>query len=149
VSHFIESFGFKTSAKNNPPTWLDELALFITLPNPILVKHSIRAGSMFFYGSLTGDVSIQTESRKWYSKSLQDLQGLLSQKSSSFTGDIICAVVMLAHFETLAGTSTEAWFQHVRGAAKMLENGGAESCREGFLHQIFRHLRLLVVSHPI
>lgn len=81
MSHFIESFGFKTSAKNTPsPTWLDELALFLTLPTPSLAKHSIRAGSMFFYGSLTGDVSIQTEARKWYSKSLQDLQRLLSEE---------------------------------------------------------------------
>lgn len=104
---------------------------------------------MFFYGSLIGDVSIQTEALKWYSKSLQGLQGLLSQKSSSFTGDMICAVVRLIYFENLAGTSTEAWFQHVRAPAMMLETGGAESCREGFLHQLFRHLRLLVVSHPV
>jgi hypothetical protein len=28
----------------------------------------------------------------------------------------------------------------------MLEAGGPESCRDGFLHQIFRHLRLLTVG---
>jgi hypothetical protein len=103
---------------------------------------------MFFYGSLAEDVSIQMEACKWYMRALQGLQHLLSRKISSFTGDIVCAVVMLAHFENLAGTSTEAWFQHVQGAAMMLESGGAESCREGFLHQLFRHLRLLVVSQP-
>ncbi|KAJ5683871.1 uncharacterized protein N7477_000216 [Penicillium maclennaniae] len=79
---------------------------------------------MFFYGSLADDVSIMTEACK--------------------CDDVICAVVMLTHFETLAGTSTEAWFQHVRGAAMMLESNGTESCREGFSHQVFRHLRLLV-----
>ncbi|KAJ5290404.1 uncharacterized protein N7443_010657 [Penicillium atrosanguineum] len=145
VSRFIESFGFQAPAKNTPsPTWLDELAAFLTLPAPSFVKHSIRAGTMFFYGSLADDVSIKTEACRWYTRSLKGLQDLLSKKTSSFTGDVICAVVMLAHFENLAGTSKEAWFQHVRAAARMLESGGAESCREGFLHQLFRHLRLLV-----
>ena len=147
VSHFIESFGFKAPGTNAPSQiWLDELAVFLTLPTPSLVRHSIRAGSMFFYGSLADDVSIQTEACKWYMRALQGLRDLLSQETSSFTGDVVCAVVMLTHFENLAITSTDGWFQHVQGAAMMLESGGPESCREGFLHRLFRHLRLLVVS---
>jgi hypothetical protein len=148
VSHFIESFGFKESTANSPSsTWLDKLALFIASPSPPLVKNSIRAGSMFFYGSLVHDVSIRTEANKWYLKALQGLRFLLSQQTGVFTGDIICSAVMLAHFETTAGTSGEAWFQHVQGAARMLESGGPASCRNGFLHQLFRHLRLLTVSN--
>lgn len=147
VSHFIESFSFKAPvAENSPPTWLDELAVFLASPVPGLVRHSIRAGSMFFYGTLVHDVSIQTEACRWYLRALQGLQGLLSQNASSFTGDVVCAVVMLTHFENLAGTSEGAWFQHVQGAAMMLEAGGPESCRVGFLHELFRHLRLLTVS---
>jgi hypothetical protein len=101
---------------------------------------------MFFYGSLVDDVSICTEANNWYLKALRGLRCLLSQQTGVFTGDIICSVVMLAHFETTAGTSGEAWFQHVQGAAMMLESGGPASCRDGFLHQLFRHLRLLTVS---
>lgn len=147
VSHFIESFGFKESTADNPSsTWLDKLALYITSPSRPLVKNSIRAGSMFFYGSLVDDISIRTEANKWYIKALQGLRCLLSQQTGVFTGDIICSAVMLAHFETTAGTSGEAWLQHVLGAARMLESGGPASCRDGFLHQLFRHLRLLTVS---
>ncbi|OQD89665.1 hypothetical protein PENANT_c002G03202 [Penicillium antarcticum] len=50
---------------------------------------------------------------------------------------------MLIHFEHIAGTSEDAWIQHLQGAAKMLEATGPELCRDGFLHQLFRHLRLL------
>jgi hypothetical protein len=147
VSHFIESFGFRTSVSESPsPTWLDELSVFIVSPVPGLVKHSIRAGSMFFYGTLAQDVSIRTEACRWYMRALQGLQGVLTQNASPFTGDVICAAVMLAHFENLAGTSDEAWFQHVQGASMMLKTGGPESCRDGFLHQLFRHVRLLTVS---
>ena len=147
VSHFIESFGFRESSGESPPsTWLDSLALFITSPSQALVKNSIRAGSMFFYGSLVDDVSIRTEANKWYVKALQGLRCLLAQQTGEFTGDVICSAVMLAHYETTAGTSGEAWFQHVQGAARMLQSGGPASCHDGFLHQLFRHLRLLAVS---
>jgi hypothetical protein len=79
-------------------------------------------------------------------KALQGLQYHLSQQlSSSFSGDVICAAVMLTHFESLADTAPGAWFQHVRGASLMVARGGPESCRQGFLHNIFRHLRLLTV----
>ncbi|KAJ6022787.1 hypothetical protein N7499_008104 [Penicillium canescens] len=144
VSHFIESFGFKAPVSTRqPPTWLDELVVFTVAPKMSLVQDSIRASSMFFYGTLSQDPSIQAEACKWYSRALRGLHGLLSQASSHFTGDVICAAVMLIHFEHLAGTSEDAWVQHVKGASKMLEAGGPESCRDGFLHQLFRHLRLL------
>jgi len=147
VSHFIESFGFKPPAPGKqPPTWLDELGVMITSPAPDLVKHSIRAASMYFYGTLARDISIRTEACRWYSTALRGLQYLLSLKATHFTGDIICATVMLTHFESLAGTSRGAWFQHVQGAARMLETCGPKGCREGFLHHLFRHLRLLTVS---
>lgn len=150
VSHFIESFGFKSPISGaQPPTWLDELAVFATSPAPILVKYSIRAGTMFFYGALAKDISIQTEACKWYSRALQSLQRLLSQRSSLYSGEEACAVVMLTHFENLAGTSNDAWFQHVQAAATMLEMSGPEGCRDGFSHQLFRHLRLLVVSPSV
>lgn len=144
VSHFIESFGFASDSPS--PTWLHDLSVFIVSPVPDLVKHSIRAGSMFFYGTQAQDVAIRTEACKWYMRALQGLQGVLSQNASPFTGDVICAAVMLTHFENLAGTSEGAWYQHVQGASMMIETGGPGSCRDGFLHQLFRHLRLLTVS---
>lgn len=147
VSHFIESFGFRSPTSGaQSPTWLDELAVIVTSPAPKLVKFSIRAGSMLFYGALTRDMSIQTEACKWYSKALQSLQHLLSQQASSYSGEESCAVVMLTHFESMAGTSKEAWFQHVQAAATMLAMGGPQGCCDGFSHQLFRHLRLLIVS---
>lgn len=148
VSHFIESFGFKPAASiNQPPTWLDELGVMIASPGIDLAKHSIRAASMYFYGSLARDASIQAEACKWYSTSLRGLRCLLSQQNPNFTDRVICATVMLTHFENLMGTY-RGWLQHVQAAAKMLEMSGPENCVDGFLHQIFRHLRLLAVSLP-
>lgn len=147
VSHFIDSFGFKSlTSGGQPPIWLSELAVFATSPRPTLIQFSTRAASMFFYGAFTKDVSIQTEARRWYSRALQSLQRLLARRISSYSGEDACAVVMLTHFESLAGTSKDAWFQHIQAAAAMLETRGPRGCVDGFSHRLFRHLRLLVVS---
>lgn len=147
VSHFIDSFGFKSpTSGGQPPIWLNELAVFATSPSPTLVQFSTRAASMFFYGALTKDISIQTEACRWYSRALQSLQRLLAQRTSSYSGEEACAAVMLTHFESLAGTSKDARFQHIQAAAAMLETSGPRGCLDGFSHRLFRHLRLLVVS---
>ncbi|KAJ5263429.1 hypothetical protein N7478_011034 [Penicillium angulare] len=136
VSHFIDSFAFvKPNPGKQSSTWLDELAELIVSPTHNVAKYSIRSSSMFFYGFMTQNVAMQTEASRWYLKALQGLQNhLLKEKPSSFSGDMICAAVMLTHFESLAGTAPGAWFQHVRGASMMIATGGPESCRQGFLH---------------
>jgi hypothetical protein len=107
---------------------------------------------MLLYGAHAHDVSIQTEARKWYARALRDLRSLLLRRACtgnsavSFDEDTICATVTLSHFETVAGTSVTAWVQHVGGASMMLETRGPEVCRFGFMHQLFRHIRLLTVS---
>ncbi|KAA8643959.1 uncharacterized protein ATNIH1004_008155 [Aspergillus tanneri] len=150
VSHFIESFGhLKEPDPGVPsPVWLDELPIILYSPVPSLVKFSIRAGSMLSYGTQAQDISIQTESHRWYARSLRDLRSLLQrsvspqERATLLTEDVLCAVVMLIHFETMAGTSPTAWVQHVEGAAVILEARGPENCRLGFMNQLFRHVRL-------
>ncbi|KAH6967780.1 hypothetical protein BKA56DRAFT_678925 [Ilyonectria sp. MPI-CAGE-AT-0026] len=148
VSHFIETFfgPMKPPPIPNMPskTWLHELPVFLVSPGPSLVKHAIRAASMHSYGSFTNDISIKTAACKCYAKALQDLQCLLSCESISFAEGVLCAIVMLIHFETRAGTSQRAWLQHIKGAAMLLEAGGPERCRSGFMHHMFSHLRLQV-----
>lgn len=152
VTHFIESFGgLKETVPATPSTWLDELPVLVASPIASSVKHSIRAGAMLLYGTRVRDVSIQAEARRWYASALRGLRSGLSPNgrtknhSMSFNEGTICAVVMLSHFETVAGTSLGAWFQHVDGASTMLSTYGPGGCRAGFTHDIFRHLRLLTV----
>ncbi|KAL3958330.1 hypothetical protein ACCO45_006492 [Purpureocillium lilacinum] len=54
----------------------------------------------------------------------------------------VCAAVMLMHFETWAESSDKAWVPHVKGVCTMLEAAGPHSCRVGFLHNVFCHVRL-------
>ncbi|KAL7918435.1 hypothetical protein ACQKWADRAFT_245028 [Trichoderma austrokoningii] len=151
VSHFIDCFFGAARPALPIPTgtsriWLHELPEFLASPYPSPVQYSIRAASMLSYGTVIGDVSIKTEACRWYMRALQGLRYLLSldDLGSSFCAaeSTVCAAVMLIHFETSAGTSPKAWLPHVNGAASLLEAQGPHRCRDGFMHQIFRHLRL-------
>ncbi|KOS22874.1 Uncharacterized protein ESCO_003349 [Escovopsis weberi] len=147
VTHFIESFGVvKPASGLRVPTisWVDDLPSFFTSALPPAVKHSIRAASMISYGTLSRDANIQNQAHHWYMTALRDLQRFLSRDGVSVTEGMICAAVMLIHFETWAGTRPKAWLFHVKGAAKMIEAMGPASCREGFMHRLFSHMRLQV-----
>ncbi|GFP52821.1 beauvericin cluster-specific repressor BEA4 [Trichoderma asperellum] len=151
VSHFIDCFFGRARPSLPLPhgtskIWLHELPEFLASPYPSPVQCSIRAASMLSYGTVTGDVSIKAEACRWYMRALQSLRYLLSLDDSGSSlyspESTVCAAVMLIHFETTAGTSPKAWLPHVNGAASLLEAQGPERCRDGFMHQIFRHLRL-------
>ncbi|KAJ4184015.1 hypothetical protein NW767_013358 [Fusarium falciforme] len=131
-----------------PKIWLHELPVFLASLEPSSAKPAIRAASMISYGTLAGDMSIKTAARKWYAEALHHLQCLLTKGNVSVDESIICAVVMLIHFETWAGTSQKAWLRHLKGAAMLLQVAGPESCRDGFMHQIFSHLRFQMASIP-
>ncbi|RMJ07283.1 hypothetical protein CDV36_013107 [Fusarium kuroshium] len=145
VSHFVESFfgTMKPPPTPGPPSkiWLHELPVFLTSSGSSSAKPAIRAASMISYGTLAGDVSIKTAARRWYAEALHHLQCQITKGNVSVDDSIICAVVMLIHFETWAGTSRKAWLRHLKGAAMLLQVAGPERCSRGFMHQVFSHLR--------
>ncbi|RSL81501.1 hypothetical protein CEP51_005806 [Fusarium floridanum] len=145
VSHFVESFFGTMKPPPTPGTpskiWLHELPVFLTSSESSSAKTAIRAASMISYGTLAGDVSIKTAARRWYAEALHHLQCQITKGNVSVDDSIICAVVMLIHFETWAGTSQKAWLRHLKGAAMLLQVAGPERCSHGFMHQVFSHLR--------
>lgn len=147
LTHFIESFGpISASAPGvKVETWLDILPQFLDYAKPTPAADAIRAASMISYGSLSCDAPIQKEAFRWYQRALHDLRLRLVQQDRSVTDTTLCATVMLMHFETWASTSPRSWLHHIKGAYRMLECAGPESCQEGFLHLLFIHLRLQVV----
>jgi hypothetical protein len=156
VSHFIESFG---NPGEHPPFWHAKLPEFLTSPLPSPVKDSIRAAGMVFYGVLTRNVPIQTEAGRCYGKVLHNLHSLLQHKTLP-TGDaatsaipsdymVVCASIMMCHFEMMASTSSDGWIHHIEAAARMLQIRGPKNCRLGLEHQMFLTVRLFMVRQPL
>lgn len=130
-----------------PAFWLRRLPELLASPVPPPVKHSIRATGMASYGTLTGDLAIQTEACRWYAKALHSLHNLLRSRNQrdADTEDIICAPIMMCHFEMMAGTSPVAWMQHVEAAASMLVIQGPGNFCLGSEHEIFLTVRVFMV----
>jgi hypothetical protein len=96
---------------------------------------------------LTGDLAIQTEACRWYAKALHSLHTLLRSRKhrDADAEDIVCAPIMMCHFEMMAGTSPVAWMQHVEAAASMLVIQGPENCCLELEHEIFLTVRVFMV----
>jgi hypothetical protein len=163
ISHFIRSFG---NTRNTPPYWLDKLPEFFFSSVSEPVKDSIRAAVMLFYGILTRNISMQTEANRVYTKALHSLRSRLQNETlvreetlsicdhSASTNAklttnnmVICAPIMMCHFEMMSSSSPDGWINHVEAAAKMLEIRGPKDCRLGLKHQTFLTVRLFIVRH--
>lgn len=158
ISHFIRSFG---NTRETPPYWLDKLPEFLVSSVSGPVKNSIRAAMMLFYSILTCNISIRTEANRFYAKALHDLRSNLRNGTDSHTDPttstaaalamndvVICAPIMMCHFEMMASSSPDGWINHIEAAAKMLEMRGPGGCRVGLNHQMFLTVRLFLVGPP-
>jgi hypothetical protein len=155
VSHLIESFG-RSRDVSHSPFWFLKLPALLALPKtPGLVKQSFRATVMMFYGNLTGDIPIQSEACKWYGTSLGSLRSLIQTNNVSEDGpsnlciEVICALIMLFHFEMMASTSPDACMQHIDAAVIILGRLGPDNCRCGLAHQLFLNVRVLIVRESL
>ncbi|OAQ76555.1 Zn(2)-C6 fungal-type DNA-binding domain-containingprotein [Purpureocillium lilacinum] len=144
VSYFIESFD-QTRHVGSPggrsAHWLDRLPAFLAASDSA-PKFAIRAASMLSYGTAATDISIKADAYVWYARALPALRAVLARGKPPVMDGAVCAAVMLMHFETWAKSSDKAWVPHVKGVCTMLGAAGPHSCRVGFLHNVFCHVRL-------
>lgn len=110
-----------------------------------ILKSAIRSTSMMTYGTWAQDVAICSDSFQWYGRALRLFQDALAKQEKQKMEHIVCAAVMMLHFETWGNTAPKAWLNHLRGALSLLEQAGPAACRTGVLHGIFQHLKMQVV----
>ena len=113
---------------------------------------------MAHYGKISGDVSIQDNSLRWYAKGLvtQQVENMDTQRrlhdggsaDSVLSVTVIATPLMFSLFETVMGTTQVAWVQHLSAASHMLKALGPWKCREGILHHIFKVARVGAVRNP-
>jgi hypothetical protein len=129
--------------------WSDQA---IQNPKSPALKFAVRAGTMAFYGSLTKNVALQADASRWYSKAIQLERALVAtkvaQKGKLKTVNLeeIMTPIILALFESALCTSPMGWAHHCNAAAKQLEDIGPERCQRGVIFDIFRSVRLNMVS---
>jgi hypothetical protein len=122
-------------------------------PKSPALKFAVRAGTMAFYGSLTKNVALQADASRWYSKAIQLERALVAtkvaepkEKLKTVNLEEIMTPIILALFESALCTSPMGWAHHCNAAAKQLEGIGPEHCQRGLIFDIFRSVRLNMVS---
>jgi hypothetical protein len=141
---------FNSSYHTNLVKWSEQ-----TIQNPTspALKFAVRAGTMAFYGNLTKNVALQADASRWYSKAIQLERALVATKVARQKGKLetvnpeeIVTPMILALFESALCTSPMGWAHHCNAAAKQLEDIGPERCQTGVIFDIFRSVRLNMVS---
>lgn len=149
LSNFITFFARVSPRQVLFNSWMTSLPDMLAARS-IAVEKSIIAASMVFAGRDSGNTSIVVESYKWYGagiaqqrKLLEDLQ----REKRVPTVEEICTPILLSFFEITCNTSPTGYFQHLMGAARLLEMRGPEDCSSGILHQLFLTVRIQLI-HP-
>jgi hypothetical protein len=147
LSKFIHFFARATQRDVIFHSWMARLPSMVASPLS-LIGRTIIAASLAYYGRYFNDERIIAESYWWYGDGLaRQIQTLaiMQRERREPTIEEICAPLMLSFFEITCSTSPTAYFQHLMGAARMLEKHGPEKCSEGVLFAIFQTLRLQLV----
>ncbi|KAH8820147.1 hypothetical protein F5884DRAFT_762989 [Xylogone sp. PMI_703] len=151
VSLFI-SFFVKSAADRGlkPVNWMTLLPAMLSGNSDIGIRSSILAPALALYSQLSGNTSFEVESRKWYGRGLKYQRMKMldishSKQKSAPTAEDVSTAIMLAYYEVISSTSGAAYFQHVLGAAALLDAIGPQNCQTGPMHQLFQTVRLHIV----
>lgn len=124
-------------------------------------KSSILSTSLALYSAIHhDDIVYATEARKWYGVGLRRMKGrLLSllpgsdnfpldrpKKRTTICAEDVSMALMLAYYELFLPTSPNAYFEHILAVGRFLEALGPEMCQRGHLNDLFRTIRVHMVS---
>jgi hypothetical protein len=148
LSHFVDFFAKIPLTKTGVRSWMRLLPDMLSSQAFPAVKIPIVAASVIYLGRLSNQKTVVMEGYKWYGSSLErqrrQLQ-LSSYRGTPPTAEEICMPIMLSFFEVICRTSPKTYFQHIVGAAKLLDIRGPEACKSGIFHQLFQTVRVQMV----
>jgi hypothetical protein len=144
ISHWI------TICRNGGLPWISSLPSLLTPTNPssFAIERCVLAASLGYHGKLVNSKSVMMEAYKWYGFGLRKQRSQLEHfhpETRKPSLEEICMPIMLAMFEIVCGTGLAPYFQHVMGAARMLEIRGPAACGRKELQSIFRTVRTQMV----
>lgn len=148
LSHFIGFFARTSPRDVIFNSWMARLPEMLSSSKHNMDK-SIAAASMMYYGRKIDDKVLMMEAYKSYDAGLvsqrKSLQDIFNGKREP-TIEELCIPLLMSFFEITCCTSQTAYFQHLCGAATLLEMYGPKKCSEGILFELFHALRLQFVS---
>lgn len=82
----------------------------------------------------------------FYVRALHSLQKALDDPKQRFSAEVLCATEILALYELLDPSGTEAWVRHTAGAARLIQVRGPKSYNSDFEKALFMGHTVPIVS---
>ncbi|KAF2802303.1 uncharacterized protein BDZ99DRAFT_483037 [Mytilinidion resinicola] len=146
IYQFVELHkGWKAPKKyDGDMPWVTRLPELSSSSAKPVIKYSIRAASMAFYGQAHQDVSVMTDSYRWYSTGLALQRGCISDLEESHIPGIeeVIVPMVMSLYEVVASTTQTSVFHHLDAASNVLNMRGPTNCTTGLPHQLLKVMRV-------
>ncbi|KAJ2983744.1 hypothetical protein NQ176_g486 [Zarea fungicola] len=107
------------------------------------------AVALAFFGRTTGDALALRSSETSYGAALQHLAIMLKTERKQFEPEVLCATMLLGHYESFTGTG-HAWIRHAGGASRLMRLRGARrSYESAFEYSMFLTSRGAIISEAL
>lgn len=149
LSNFVHLYTSVVPRNVLSDTWIDQLPNMLILTKDPLMRMCITAVSLVYCGLVSNSPMLAADSYRWYGAALTRQRRIISEldkNSRKPTIEEICAPIILSFFEVACGNPHTATFNHLHGAARLLERHGPAACSEGILFSLFQTLRILMVG---
>jgi hypothetical protein len=148
LSNFVHLYTSVVPRNVLSDTWIDQLPNMLVPTRDPLMRMCITAVSLVYCGLVSSNQMIAADSYRWYGAALTRQRRIISEldkNSRKPTIEEIYAPIILSFFEVACGDPHTATFNHLQGAARLLERYGPAACSEGILFSLFQTLRILMV----
>ncbi|KAF5539794.1 C6 zinc finger domain-containing protein [Fusarium napiforme] len=119
------------------------------LGSSAVLDHAALSVAWAYFAKLQSDPIALRNAEISYLGAVRILASALDDAKEQLSSNVLCATVLLGHFETFVSVS-HAWIRHAGGAAQLLELRGAERCHESaFEYSMFLACRGAIISEAL
>ncbi|KAF9769286.1 hypothetical protein IL306_013295 [Fusarium sp. DS 682] len=116
------------------------------LGSSAVLDHAALSVAWAYFARLYGNTEALRNAEMSYMCAVKGLALALGDAKQQLSSNVLCATVLLGHFESFVNVSY-AWVRHAGGAARLMELRGAERCYESaFEYSMFLAIRGAIVS---
>ncbi|USP79611.1 hypothetical protein yc1106_06885 [Curvularia clavata] len=142
ITHYVE---LNRAGKSRAPEvqWIGHLQSIFGKATKPVVKISLRAVSMAFYGKYHNDPSITIDSWRWYNVALNAQRSSIARMKKNTIPDEgeVLVPIILALYELYAGATAAGSTAHLNAAGEIMKMRGPSNCRSGAIWPIFKAIR--------
>ncbi|KAH8909304.1 hypothetical protein BR93DRAFT_875887 [Coniochaeta sp. PMI_546] len=125
-------------------SWLWHVPL--RLGSSAVLDHAALSLALAYFARLSGDQLVLRNAELSYAIALRSLTAAISDPDNRLASEVLCAVLLLGHYETIVNRS-HAWIRHAGGAARLMQLRGARRCYESaFEYSMFLACRGTIVG---